>query len=186
MEWFRQQLFHNAYNLLVDACILYKAKSYPTAFALAVLAFEEIGKVHLVDHEGFQAITSPRKERLSRLQELFSRKIGFNHRVKQSLALGATGRTFSDRYRNGLLDRWKQDAFYVGFRNGRIHTPDRISQATAYHQIKRVVLALRETGELAFIAFFGDSTSYSRRETERYLQSADAALKQLRPPTRLK
>lgn len=182
IEWLRPQLFHNAHNLLIDACILYKAKSYPTAFALAVLAFEEIGKVHLVDHVGFQAITSPQQERLLRLQELFSAKMGFNHRIKQSWALGATGRSFGERFHNGALDRLKQDAFYVGFRKGRIHIPDRISRSAAYLQIKRTVLALSETGGLAFIDFFSDSTEYSRRRAKIYSQGAAAALAELTPP----
>ena len=48
-----QQTFYNAFALLNDACTLYEAESYATSCALAIFAFEEVGKLHCVDHVGF-------------------------------------------------------------------------------------------------------------------------------------
>jgi AbiV family abortive infection protein len=181
-----QQLFHNASNLLIDACILYQAKSFPTAFSLAVLAYEELGKVHLVDHVGAEACLSTGKSKRDQLERLFSRQLGFNHLVKQRWALCGTRPNYSDSYHNGRLDRWKQSAFYVDFRNGRIRTPDRVSGTTAYHQIKRVVTLFENTKDMAFIELFCDSTAETRRIANKYISSARRALDALRKPVRKK
>ncbi len=132
-----RQLFHNAHNLLIDACILYRAESFPTAFALAVLAYEELGKLHLVDHVGTEARLSEPASRREQLESLFSRRLAYSHIVKQRWALSLTKDGYSDLYHDGRLDQLKQAAFYVGFRNGRIRLPERLSSTTAYNQIKR-------------------------------------------------
>jgi len=173
------QLFHNAHNLLIDACILYKAKSFPTAFALAVLAFEELGKLHLIDHVGAEACLSPKIERQKRLKWLFSRDGVFNHVIKQRWALDETGRVFAEAYQNGSLDRLKQDAFYVGFKRGRVTVPDRIGSRTAYDQIKRGVRVMQRTDDLPFVALFEDSNPASRWLARRYIKSASDALAKL-------
>jgi AbiV family abortive infection protein len=35
----------NAARLFLDACMLYANRSFPSAYALAILAFEEVGKI---------------------------------------------------------------------------------------------------------------------------------------------
>lgn len=174
------QLFHNAHNLLIDACILHKAKSYPTAFALAVLAFEELGKLHLIDHIGTEACLSPKADRLERLKSLFSRDGVFNHLLKQRWALCETGRVFADIYHNGKLDRLKQDAFYVGYKGGRIRVPDRIGRQTAYDQIRRCVRVMQKTDDLPFVPLFEDSSTESKRLARGYLRSATRALAEIK------
>ncbi len=173
-------MFHNACNLLIDACILFKAKSFPTSFALAVLAFEELGKLHLIDHVGAEACLSLKVDRHKRLQWLFSREGVFNHVIKQRWALDEIGRIFAEAYQNGSLDRLKQDAFYVGFKRGRIRAPDLIGRKTAYNQIKRGVLVMQRTGDLPFLALFEDSNAVSRRTARRYIKSTTDALTSLR------
>ena len=179
-----RQLFHNAHNLLMDACILYKAGSFPTALALAVLAYEELGKLHLVDHVAFEAMLSDRGVRQMRLESLFSRKLGYNHIVKQRWALSLTRDGFSDLYHNGRLDHLKQAAFYVGFRNGRIRSPDRISATTAYQQIKRVVRLFDQTKDLPFVDAFEESSAETRQIADEYIASAATALRTLKKPSR--
>lgn len=177
-----QQLFHNAHNLLRDACVLYRSKSFPTAFALAVLAYEELGKLHLVDHVGAEARLSEPASRREQLEHLFSRKLAFNHIVKQRWALALTRDGYSDIYHNGRLDNLKQAAFYVGFHKGRIRTPDRVSSRTALHQIKRVVALFKHTKDLPFLDLFENSTPETRSIAEQYISSAQRALASLRPP----
>jgi AbiV family abortive infection protein len=177
-----QQLFYNAHNLLMDACVLYQSKSFPTAFALAVLAYEELGKLHLVDHVGAEARLSDPSSRREQLEHLFSRELAFNHIVKQRWALSLTKDAYSDIYHNGRLDHLKQAAFYVGFRNGRIRVPDRLSATTAFHQIRRVVTLFKHTKDLPFLDLFEDSTPQTRSFAERYISSARRALSSLTPP----
>lgn len=43
------EAYRNAACLFRDGCTLYGAGSYASAYALAVLSFEEVGKVHGID-----------------------------------------------------------------------------------------------------------------------------------------
>jgi AbiV family abortive infection protein len=179
-----RQLFHNAHNLLTDACILYGSKSYPTAFALAVLAYEELGKLHLIDHIGYEAWASP-DQREDQLDALFSNRLGFNHIVKQRWALcGTKLKPFSDVYHDGHLDRMKQACFYVGFRRGRITTPDRITARSAYNQITRVVKLSQKTRDIAFLDYDEKSTQHTRALASTYIAKAEEELATLTPPIR--
>src|SRR4051794_34081981 len=47
------EAFSNGLRLLRDAIFLYKRRSYPSAYFLAVLAQEEIAKAYLVDSVAF-------------------------------------------------------------------------------------------------------------------------------------
>ena len=179
-----QQLFHNAHSLLIDACILYRSGSFPTAFALAVLAYEELGKLHLVDHVGGEAALSEPASRREQLESLFSRKLGYNHVVKQRWALSMTGHGFSDLYHDGRLDHLKQAAFYVGFRNGRIRAPERLSAAAAHNQIKRVVTLFQQTDDLPFLDLFEESSRETKALAEEYVSSALHAFRSLTKPPR--
>lgn len=181
-----QQLYHNAHNLLVDACILYQHRSYPTAFALAVLAYEELGKMHLLDHINAESHGLP-KQRRDQLDQFFSRNLGFSHLIKQRWALFETKKqSFSELYNNGHLDRLKQACFYVGFRKGRILPPDRIKARTAYQQIKRVLMLARNSEDIAFLDFGPDgrwnSTAADRRLVRSYMRKAEDAVGRLRVP----
>jgi AbiV family abortive infection protein len=46
---FKEQAFRNATRLFRDTALLYASARYPSAFVLAVAAYEEIGKVHVID-----------------------------------------------------------------------------------------------------------------------------------------
>ena len=166
----------------MDSCILYQNRSFATALALAVLAYEELGKLHLVDHVGAEARLSDSPSRQQQLDHLFSRNAAFNHIVKQRWALAFTKDGYSDVYHGGRLDHLKQAAFYVEFRNGRIRIPDRLSATTAFHQIKRVVTLFKQTKDLPFVDLFEDSTARTRKIANRYISSAQNALASLRPP----
>jgi AbiV family abortive infection protein len=183
-----QQLYHNAHNLLIDACILYQRRSFPTAFALAVLAYEELGKLHLLDHVNAESWGLP-EQREHQLDDFFSGKQGFNHVVKQRWALAETQkRPFSALYHDGHLDRLKQACFYVGFRNGRIVTPDRIKARTAYNQIKRVLKLVLNTREIAFLGVGEDGSWCCAPEDQKlvsdYMKDAQDAVGRLRAPAK--
>lgn len=186
-----QQLYHNAHNLLIDACLLYEHKSYPTAFSLAVLAYEELGKLHLLDHINSESWGLP-EQRTRQLDRFFSNKQGYNHIIKQRWALYGTvwkgDPEFSEMYHNGHLDRLKQAGFYVGFRKGRIIIPDRIKARTAYNQIKRVLKLMRNTEYMPFLdlneEMVWDVTPEEIAIVRSYMRSAEKAVASLRPPRR--
>lgn len=47
--------FENAIRLHIDAMILFRERSYPTAFALSILAMEELAKADLIEWVVFHA-----------------------------------------------------------------------------------------------------------------------------------
>jgi AbiV family abortive infection protein len=181
-----QQLFFNAYNLLMDACLLYHSKSYSTAFALAVLAYEELGKLHVIDHVGTEARLSEPESRREQLEHLFSREVALNHKVKQRWALALTQNRYSNLYHDGRLDHLKQAAFYVGFRNGRIRLPSRLSAMTAFHQIKRVVTLFKNTKDLPFLDLFEESTADTLQIANKYILSAQSTVASLATPKKMR
>src|SRR5688572_33250400 len=102
---YEQALYFNAHDLVLEACALYRRKSFSRAFALAVLAYEELGKLHFLDHINAESWGRP-DQRQHQLDLFFSRKQGFNHVIKQRWALAETRRLpFATRYHDGLLDR---------------------------------------------------------------------------------
>jgi AbiV family abortive infection protein len=182
---FEQHLFHNAYNLAIDSCILYIHESYPTSFSLAVLAYEELGKLHLVDHVGFEARLSPSEDWDGRLEHLFVRGrknsgLIFKHRVKQGWA--TVGGWLKDSSELDRIDELKQLGFYVGFEKGRIKTPDQISAHRAFRQIKRVIKVFDETQDLAFYGVWDDSDEESQRAASEYINKLHDAFSELQPP----
>jgi AbiV family abortive infection protein len=49
-------VYANAARLFLDACTLYQSHAFPSAYSLAILAFEEVGKVQMMDHVCFEAV----------------------------------------------------------------------------------------------------------------------------------
>jgi AbiV family abortive infection protein len=70
-------VYVNAARLFLDACALYRNGSFPSAYALAILAFEERGKVQMMDHVCFEAVLNDGSFRLAsdRMDHLFSRRM---------------------------------------------------------------------------------------------------------------
>jgi AbiV family abortive infection protein len=178
-----QELLHNSYNLLIDSCVLFDKGSYPTAFALAVLAHEELGKLHLIDHVGFEACLSEEPIRSEQLAWLFSGDVAYSHRVKHEWAFTEHRKPYSALFIR-RIEKQKQNAFYVGFRNKRIGTPGRVSATQAHDQIKRVVNLIKRTGDLPFLELFERSTAISRRYAAKYKRDAIKALSLLKNPRR--
>ncbi len=177
-----QEAFYNSVNLLDDACTLFEAESYATACALAVLAFEELGKLHCVDHVGFEACTSEKSIRLSSLAHLFSRELFSHHRRKQEWAAMEIGRReIPKRLLDGRLERIKQTAFYVGFRNGRITTPRKINRRRALTQIRDSFSVLVRTRDLPFYGVFESSTKTTRQHAAQFTDYLRKRVNKLKP-----
>ena len=107
----------------------------------------------------------------------------------QRWALSETqAKPFAAMYHEGHLDQLKQGCFYVGFRNGRIVTPDRIKARTAYTQINRVLKLARNTKDLPFLDVGEDgkwaSAPADRDFVRSYMKIAEDAVDRLRAPLR--
>ena len=122
-----QLIYYNSARLFSDACTLYRAEAYPSAYALGILGYEELGKLQMFDHVVSEAVLNEGTRRLDAkwMQHLFSRSMFYSHRNKQAWGThqGAAKGSKPQVERlidSDALDRHKQDAIYVGFRAGRI------------------------------------------------------------------
>jgi AbiV len=79
-------VYANAARLFLDACMLYTNRSFPSAYALAILALEEVGKIQMMDHVCFEAVLNDGSFRLKsdRMDHLFSRSMFYCHPNKQA------------------------------------------------------------------------------------------------------
>jgi AbiV family abortive infection protein len=179
----------NAARLFLDACALYSERSFPTAYALAILAFEELGKVEMVDHVCFEAVLNDGSFRLKsdRMEHLFSRRMFYSHPNKQAWGINTplkgrvptVERLVDDR---NTLERHKQDSLYVGFRDGRIRLPMRFGATHAYRQVRYVLGAFERVGDLPFYGVFEQSTARTRREAKQILDTLREAVDALPSP----
>lgn len=157
----------NAARLFRDACTLYRAKAFPSAYVLATLAYEELGKLEMVDHVGFEEMLShgPRMSDI-RMEHLFSRRMFYSHRNKQ--AWGTYRSHLGQCIKLEALERNKQNATYIGFRNGRIKQPLRVRAIHAYKQLRYTLGAFDDINDMPFYGIHEESTEATRRRA-RYI-----------------
>jgi AbiV family abortive infection protein len=183
-------VYANAARLFLDACTLYEAGAFPSAYALAILSFEEIGKVQMMDHVCFEAVLNDGSFRLTadRMEHLFSSKMFYSHRNKQAWGMyrGSTkGRQpiveklIDER---NTLDRHKQDSVYVGFTSGRTRLPWRFRATHAHRQLHYVLGAFDNIADLPFYGVFQDSTRQTKREAKRICHELRKAFDALPSP----
>lgn len=184
-----QHIYYNADRLFCDACTLYQARAFPSAYALAILGYEEIGKLQMFDHVVSEAVLNDGTYRLdaTRMEHLFSRTMFYSHRNKQDWGAyvgkikGRTPRV-EHLIESGALDRHKQDAIYVGFSSGRALLPERFGASQAYRQIKYLLGAIERIADLPFCAVFEESTPFTRRYAKNTLNVLRRKFTQLKSP----
>lgn len=145
----------NGLRLHKDSIKLYEAKSYPTSFALSILAQEEIGKYFLLKETIYQDVDEAGVDVESAQEILNAMRM---HRVKQGWFSRLADDIFKYRGKRypriireistGKLDAEKQNALYVGVTRtknkldlikGRVINPvSRIKDSTAQMHITRV------------------------------------------------
>ena len=184
-------VYANAARLFLDACTLYEAGSFATAYALAILSFEELGKVQMMDHVCFEAVLNDGSFRLTadRMEHLFSRTMFYSHRNKQAWGMyrgrNKQGREhiveklIDDRNR---LDQHKQDSLYVGFSAGRTKLPWRFGPTHAHRQLRYVLGAFDVIADLPFYGVFEDSTQRTKRLARRMCNELREAFEALPSP----
>jgi AbiV family abortive infection protein len=113
----------NGIRIHFDSILLFRNRSYSTAYFLAVLAIEEIGKSFMIDHFWWHSVIDGRSDPIFE-KEWF--KILFNHKVKQrQFAYFIDGPMpnieIMKDIQKGSLELLKQNALYVGIgKNGKV------------------------------------------------------------------
>jgi len=141
----------NAIRLHFDSILLYKNKSYPSAFQLSVLALEELGKAKELEVYYFHSKDTGPMELKEEEKYL---GLYFSHQWKQKAFLARELFDFSPAYvkliEGKKLESKKQKATYVGLKlnkgkvdfSSRIQTPFSFSSKDAKQQISLINDAL--------------------------------------------
>lgn len=138
----------NGFRLHQDSILLFKNKSFPSAYFLSILALEEIGKFFLLEDFWWHSKVDGRMEK--QWEEKFIELIYF-HRTKQnSFAYNLDGplptAKFTKELFSGNIELKKQKAVYVGLPRykqkinikDKISNPMNISEMKAHKQITDV------------------------------------------------
>lgn len=186
-----RSIHSNAARLFGDACTLYRAGGYASAYGLAILAFEELGKIQLVDHVAFEAVLNGGSYFLDpeTMKHLFSRGTFYSHTNKQGWGLmgvkeAAPTPQVEMLIKNDKLEIHKQNTFYVGFQDGRIASPERFRATHAYRQLKYALGVFEQMADLPFYGVWEKSTSVTRRRAKNVLTTLRVEFSKLIPPTR--
>jgi AbiV family abortive infection protein len=185
----KEEVYINAVRLFCDACTLYKVHAYPSSYAFAILSFEELGKLEMIDHICDDIIINPDSNPQEFLDHLFSREMLFSHTNKQIWASdpilkGITKRI--EQIANRELEKNKQDALYVGYANRRIRSPKRISAIKAYTELTNTFDKFKDTADIGFNGFDCFSDAQSRAKSKRYLKKIGDLFMKLNKPGKKK
>jgi len=184
----KEEIYINAVRLFFDAGTLYKEHAYPSSYALAVLSFEELGKLEMTDHICDDIIINPNTNPQVFLKSLFSREMLFSHINKQFWSSfqskGFTKRT--KQITNRELEKNKQDALYVGYKNRRIQSPKRFSSIKAYTELTNTFDKFKDISDLGFNGFECNSDAQSRAKAKRYLKKIENLFTKLNKPGKKK
>jgi len=143
------ECYRNGLQLHFDSILLIKARSYSSAFAISVIASEELGKGFGFADMSFQAGFS---KRFDADDEMLWKKLLSDHKLKQgwfvSELFGPGHMHILKRYKTIQVDM--NDALYVGVRKGNHHIvrPFSIPASKARRQVRIVndgLISLAET-----------------------------------------
>jgi AbiV family abortive infection protein len=140
----------NALRLHFDSVLLAKGRSFATAFAISVIASEELGKAFGIAEIIFQAGFD--KGPLHAEHTKFVRALLSDHKLKQGWFVSSFFDIFGPKgvfRRYKTIQNAKNNAIYAGVRRGnhQIVRPFLISPSTAKQQIRTVNNALMDSVE---------------------------------------
>ena len=145
--------FKNAIRLHEDSIILYKEKRYPSAYAISILALEEIGKYQILADFLWHIYVDGRGAKRNETDEIKSLLTIYDHKHKQKIFAREISyhspkfpASFSRDIQNDRLDILKQNSIYVGLSKtkkeidikGKIISPMNISQKQARKRITTI------------------------------------------------
>lgn len=156
LERLKEESYLNSVRLLTDAYVLFGAGSYATAFALAVLSQEELGKLNMVDHICDDIVLNG--DRSLFVRQLLSKHMFCKHVNKQEWAYDSGLYKSVPRH----LERSKQRALYVDYSKGRVRPP-KVGRATSLRQIRRALYLIADVEDLGFNGFYCEGTAATRQ-----------------------
>jgi len=140
----------NSLRLHFDSILLFKNKSFPSAFQLSVLSLEEFAKAKWVEHYIWSSLTNEGYPDVEFEQEWL--KLLYRHPEKQWAFMAREiwdySPKFADFVKKRKLEEKKQNAIYVGLSrlkgkidaSSRVSTPNRIKEKDARQLIcKRLI-----------------------------------------------
>ncbi len=161
----KREAFRNAVKLFRDACVLAIQGSRETAYAIAVLSFEEVGKAAIADRQLDRACMNPGSEQYARETLLVFLK---NHRVKQQWAAYDSEVDISSLAKD--LDSKKQRALYVDYDGKRV-IPPKVSKEKLNELMAEVYHALKGVGELPYYGIAGIPSKKSEWQANKDIAS---------------
>ena len=178
---FKREAFRNCVRLFRDACLLLERGSYPSAYGVGVLAYEELGKAYAIDWACDAMCLNP--DDWDRIYDGFLADGSLHdHLFKQRRAYADTammqeripsGKTqFID---SGGLEVAKQQAFYVELIGASVTTPSRITRDKARGLLRDVLNAIEMSGDIGFNGFRCETTPQSESQAAEILSQARKA-----------
>lgn len=181
LEEFKEETFKNAVRLFYDATSLYTHSSYSSSYALAAAAYEEIGKVLVIDHACDDMCLNP-----DSIDGLYDRhfKSGKikDHKHKQQVAMYeasrflASGKKLEKFIDLGGLEQSRQKALYVEMDDNKIRTPNEFTSQKVFELITLCQATFHEMGDIGFSGFWAASTKKSEWLASRELERIDEAM----------
>jgi len=137
------QCYENALRLHLDSVLLFRERSFPSAFALSVIASEEFGKGFALAEISYQAHLN---KGFHEEDKKYLRKLLSDHKIKQgwfaSHVFGGLelARQLRQLKKYERIQTEKNNAIYVGVRSGnhQIVRPFLVSRSKALHQVRVV------------------------------------------------
>jgi AbiV family abortive infection protein len=153
------EAFKNGLRLHFDSILLFKSKSFPSAFQLSVLALEEFSKSNWVEHYYYSSVINDNFPDKDFEQEWLN--LLYFHPKKQKAFFGwGMSMEYTSRFikmiENGELEIKKQKAIYVGLKrqkkavdvNGKISLPTQIKELDAKQLISLLSDYLKDQFEM--------------------------------------
>lgn len=167
--------FRNALRLFRDACILFGSGSFSSACALAILSYEELGKLLIVDRICDDICLNPQSR--NDFIDWLRGELLTDHRRKQLYAHIDTLELVKempnvDSIGSGSLNQLKERALYVAMEGSKVGLPNRITVDQAKRTIRGVLRTIEEVGDVAYTGVDGYSSEKSEWQAQRSLSEA--------------
>ena len=157
----KRGVYQNAERLFHDACILFSNNRFDSSIAIAVLSFEELGKLSIVDRSADHMILNQVDPNIV-MKEYYA-SMANNHWLKQNRAAFESlpiDSEISIRIKNGWLDLLKMRSLYIDLKDDKIVNPN-ASQDQARDILHLVYESFPTFQEIAFTGFEGFESSKS-------------------------
>lgn len=157
----KRSSYQNSERLFNDACLLFSNGRYDSAVALAILSFEELGKLAIADRSADHMNLNEADPK--EVMKTFYGSMANNHWLKQNWASFESMQFDTDiskRIQSGWLDETKLKALYIDISGSTVISPQ-TSKELALEVINLVFTAFPSFHDMAYSGFDGYTTAKS-------------------------